>query len=179
MPVESDKTVTRDEALTPYQLPFPKEASDEIVVPEAIATDERVWVPQSENVSFRPLCLNASQGYWMNLLRVRKSGVLSRHRHPQPVHGYVLKGRWYYLEHDWEAREGGYVYEPPGETHTLVVPDDVTEMITFFQVNGVMLYVDPWGKTMGFEDVFTKIQMCRDHYEEVGLGGGYVDQFIR
>lgn len=25
----------------------------------------------------------------MNLLRVRKSGVLSRHRHPQPVHAYV------------------------------------------------------------------------------------------
>ena len=33
-----------------------------------------------------------SRGYWMNLLRVRKSGVLSRHRHPQPVHGYVIKG---------------------------------------------------------------------------------------
>ncbi len=113
------------------------------------------------------------------LLRVRKSGVLSRHRHPQPVHGFVLKGRWHYLEHDWEAREGGYVYEPPGETHTLVVPDDVEEMITYFQVNGVMLYVDPWGKTMGYEDVFTKIEMCRTHYEAVGLGADYVEQFIR
>lgn len=29
----------------------------------------------------------------MNLFRVRKSGLLSRHRHPQPVHGLVLKGR--------------------------------------------------------------------------------------
>ena len=55
-----------------------------------------------------------SRGYWMNLLRVRKSGVLSRHRHPQPVHGYVIKGRWRYLEHDWVAQEGGYVYEAPG-----------------------------------------------------------------
>jgi quercetin dioxygenase-like cupin family protein len=163
----------------PYQLPFPKDAQEEIVIPEAIASDERIWVPQTENVSFRPLCLNRSQGYWMNLLRVRKSGVLSRHRHPQPVHGFVLKGRWHYLEHDWEAREGGYVFEPPGETHTLVVPEDVTEMITYFQVNGVMLYVDPWGETMGYEDVFTKIDMCRKHYEEVGLGADYVDQFIR
>jgi hypothetical protein len=59
------------------------------------------------------LCLCASRGYWMNLLKVRKSGVLSRHRHPQPVHGYVLKGRWRYLEHDWVAQEGGYVYEAP------------------------------------------------------------------
>jgi hypothetical protein len=91
---------------------------------------------------------------------------------------FVLKGRWHYLEHDWVAEEGGYVYEPPGETHTLVVPDDVEEMITYFQVNGVMCYVDPWGKIEGYEDVFTKIDLCRAHFEEVGLGGDYVDQFI-
>ena len=93
----------------------------------------------------------------MNLLKVTKSGVLSRHRHPNPVHGFVLKGRWHYLEHDWIAEEGSYVFEPPGETHTLVVPDDVDEMITYFQVNGVMYYVDPYGKHMGYEDVFTKL----------------------
>ncbi|MEM9394564.1 MAG: 2,4'-dihydroxyacetophenone dioxygenase family protein [Pseudomonadota bacterium] len=175
MPLEAQD----DNARMPYQLPFPQDAQEEIVIPEAVTSDERIWVPQAENVSFRPLCLNRSQGYWMNLLRVRKSGVLSRHRHPQPVHGFVLKGRWHYLEHDWEAREGGYVFEPPGETHTLVVPDDVDEMITYFQVNGVMLYVDPYGKTMGYEDVFTKIEMCRQHYERVGLGADYVERFIR
>ena len=168
-----------DDPRTPYQLPFPADAQDEIVIPGAIAEDERIWVPQAPNVWFRPLCLNRSQGYWTNLLRVRRSGVLSRHRHPAAVHGFVLRGRWHYLEHDWTAEEGAYVYEPPGETHTLVVPDDVTEMITFFQVNGVMLYVDPWGKTTGYEDVFTKIEMCRAHYQSVGLGAGYVDRFIR
>ena len=163
----------------PYQHPMPKEAQPEIVVPDAIPKDERLWVPQAENVWFRPLCLNVSQGYWMNLLRVRKAGVLSRHRHPNPVHGFVLKGRWHYLEHDWVAEEGGYVYEPPGETHTLVVPDDVEEMITYFQVNGVMYYVDPHGKHLGYEDVFTKIDLCRKHYAEVGIGADYVDQLIR
>ena len=44
--------------MTPYQLPFPKEAAKEIVVESAIPTDERLWVPQAENVWFRPLCLN-------------------------------------------------------------------------------------------------------------------------
>lgn len=175
MPVEERE----NDPLMPYQLPFPAEAQDEIVIPDAIPQDERIWVPQAENVWFRPLCLNRSQGYWMNLLRVRKSGVLSRHRHPQPVHGWVLKGRWHYLEHDWTAEQGSYVFEPPGETHTLVVPEGVEEMITLFQVNGVMLYVDPWGKTMGFEDVFTKIDICRAHYDSVGLGADYVDRFIR
>ena len=71
-----------DQSKMPYQLPFPPEAATEIVVPSALPEDERVWVPQMENVWFRPLCLNAGQGYWINLLRVRKSGVLSRHRHP-------------------------------------------------------------------------------------------------
>jgi hypothetical protein len=27
--------------------------------------------------------------------------------------------------------------------------------------------------------VFIKIDMCRKHYESVGLGADYVDQFIR
>jgi len=70
--------------MMPYQYPNPKEAPKEIVVGSAIPDDERVWVPQAENVWFRPLCLNVSQGYWTNLLRVRKSGVLSRHKHPAP-----------------------------------------------------------------------------------------------
>jgi 2,4'-dihydroxyacetophenone dioxygenase len=163
----------------PYQLPMPPDALPEIVVPKAIPDDDRLWVPQAENVWFRPLCLNRSQGYWMNLLKVTRAGVLSRHRHPQTVHGLVLKGRWHYLEHDWVAEEGSYVFEPPGETHTLVVPEGCDEMITYFQVNGVMYYCDPYGNHLGFEDVFTKIEMCRLHFEAVGLGAEYVDRFIR
>jgi 2,4'-dihydroxyacetophenone dioxygenase len=168
-----------DMSRMPYQLPFPKEAAAEIVVGAAIPDDERVWVPQMENVWFRPLCLNTVQGYWVNLLRVRKAGVLSRHRHPAPVHGFVLRGSWHYLEHKWIACEGSYVFEPPGETHTLVVPDDVNEMITLFHITGVMIYVDPYGKQTGYEDVFTKIEMCRAHYAKNGLGAEFLDQFIR
>ena len=64
--------------------------------------------------------------------------------------------------------------------HTrLSSPEGVEEMITYFQVNGVMCYVDPWGKVLGYEDVFTKIDMCRKHFAEVGLGEDFVDRFIR
>ncbi|MCB1467843.1 MAG: 2,4'-dihydroxyacetophenone dioxygenase family protein, partial [Rhizobiaceae bacterium] len=92
---------------------------------------------------------------------------------------YVLKGQWRYLEHDWVATEGGYVYEAPGETHTLVVDEHVEEMITMFQVNGAMIYVDPDGNTVGYDDVFTRIDKCRAHYSKNGLGEDYIDQFIR
>lgn len=165
--------------MTPYQLPQPEGIVPDLVVPDGIPSDERIWVPQAPNVWFRPLCLNRTQGYWVNLLRVRRSGVLSRHRHPGPVHAYVLKGRWHYLEHDWDAVEGGYAFEPPGETHTLVVPEGVEEMITLFNVTGAMIYVDPQGKAVGYDDVFTKIDMCRAHYAACGLGVDYVEQFIR
>jgi 2,4'-dihydroxyacetophenone dioxygenase len=146
---------------------------------QSIPTDERVWVPQAPNVWFRPLLFNTVSGGWCNLLRVRKSGVLSRHRHPMVVTGYVIKGSWRYLEHDWIATEGSFVYEPPGEVHTLVVPDDCPEMITHFNIQGAMIYLDAEDKHIGYEDVWTKIGMCRAHYEAVGLGAGYVDQFVR
>src|SRR5262245_47952418 len=111
-------------ARLPYAKPQPAEMARDLVVAPVLPADDRIWVPQAPNVWFRPLCLSASQGYWVNLLKVTRAGVLSRHRHTNPVHGYVLKGRWHYLEHDWVAEQGGYVYEPPGEAHTLVVPED-------------------------------------------------------
>jgi quercetin dioxygenase-like cupin family protein len=152
----------------------------EIAIP-AIPDDERVWVLQAPNVWFRPLLMNTVTGSWCNLLRVRKSGVLSRHVHPSWVTGYVIKGAWRYLEHDWVAKAGSFVYEPPGEIHTLVVDEQAgeQEMITQFNIHGAMVYVDEKGNMTGYEDVFTKIEMCRKHYIEVGLGADYIDQFIR
>jgi len=149
------------------------------IVAGAVPEDERIWVPQAEGVWFRPLMLNTLQGQWCNLLRVRRSGVLSRHLHPNPVHGYVIRGKWYYLEHDWVAETGSYVFEPPGEIHTLMVPEDCGEMITFFNITGSMFYLNERNEHVGYEDVFTKIDMCRAHYDQIGLGSDYVDQFIR
>ena len=144
----------------------------------AIPEDERLWVPQAPNVWFRPLFLNRTTGEWVNLLRVRRSGVLSRHLHPAPVHGYVIKGSWRYLEHNWIARAGMYVFEPPGEIHTLVV-DSEDEMITLFHVSATLVYFDDQLKPCGHDDVHTKIAMCRKHYIECGLGADFVNQFIR
>ena len=144
----------------------------------AVPDDERLWVPQAEKVWFRPLLLDATGGSWVNLLRVRRSGVLSRHRHPAPVHGYVIQGSWRYLEHDWTARQGDYVFEPPGEVHTLVVEDDA-EMITLFHVFGALVYYDEHDKPVAHDDVHTKIETCRQHFGQVGLGDDFVTQFVR
>ena len=173
------KPVSPEQARTPYQLPMPFGMVPDLVVTDPMPDDERMWVPQADSISFRPLLFGVSQGYYVNLLRVRRSGVLSRHRHAGPVQAVVLKGRWHYLEHDWVATEGGYAFEPPGEVHTLVVPDDVAEMITLFFVTGALIFVDPDGGATGYEDVFTKLAAARAHYEAVGLGAATADQLVR
>jgi 2,4'-dihydroxyacetophenone dioxygenase len=57
------------------------------------------------------------------------------------------------------------------------VPEGCDEMATLFHVTGAYVYVD--GKAEKVEDVFSKIKMAREHYEKVGLGADFVNQFIR
>mmetsp|Transcript_17399 Transcript_17399/g.37598 ORF Transcript_17399/g.37598 Transcript_17399/m.37598 type:complete len:296 (-) Transcript_17399:181-1068(-) len=159
----------------------PSEALADIVVGDIASTDdERLWVPQTECLSFRPLCLCVSQGYYVNLLRFQGGGTLGCHRHSSPVHAHTIKGSWGYKEHAWTATAGTYVFEPPGETHTLVV-HGIDEMIALFHVTGALLYCDPAQPEVvtGFDDVFTKLEKAKQHYEEVGLGAEFVQQFVR
>lgn len=171
-----------DELAIPYALPQVPFMSPDLVhlgVLGQMLEDDKFWVPVTATVSFKPLLLSTSGGYYVNLLRVRQAGVLSRHRHSGPVHAIVLKGRWQYLEHDWIAQEGSYAFEPAGETHTLVVPEGVGEMITWFHVTGGYTYVDPQGVAVGYEDVFTKLEAAQKHYRTLGLPADYIERFIR
>jgi 2,4'-dihydroxyacetophenone dioxygenase len=169
------------EARIPYRGEQPEGMVADLAIPGVLEFDmnPELWVPQAPGVSFRPLMLNVSHGYFVNLLRVQRAGILSRHRHTGPVQACVLRGSWHYLEHQWSASEGSFVFEPPGETHTLEVLDDGPEMITLFNVTGAYLYVDPDGNVRGVEDVFSKLRAARAHYRSIGLPADYVDQFVR
>ncbi|KQN49763.1 cupin [Serratia sp. Leaf50] len=176
------KILKPDELAIPYNRPQVPYMSPDLVLPGVLSewlNDDNLWVPVTKTVSFKPLLLNTTGGYYINLLRVRQSGVLSRHRHSGGVHALVLKGRWYYLEHDWVAEEGSFAFEPPGETHTLFVPEGVDEMITWFHVQGGYTYVDPEGVAVGYEDVFTKLEMAREHYKKIGLPEEHIKNLIR
>jgi quercetin dioxygenase-like cupin family protein len=182
MPQPDPQNRSIDESKIAYQLPQPLGMVPDTFIAAALdldGGDAREWVPQSPTVSFKPLILNVTQGYYINILRVRSSGVLSRHRHSGPVHAFTLRGKWRYLEHDWVASAGDYAFEPPGETHTLVVPDDVQEMATLFHVTGGYTYVDPQGVALGYEDVFTKLANATRHYESVGLGQDHLRRLVR
>ena len=62
------------------------------------------------------------------------------------------------------------MFEPPGETHTLVVPEGCDEMITMFHVQGSLNYCDERGDVIKSEDVFDKPRHGAEALRERRLG---------
>lgn len=52
-------------------------------------------------------------------------------------------------------------------------------MITLFIVHGGYTYVDPFGKAVGYEDVFTKLEATREHYKNIGIPESELEKIIR
>lgn len=150
----------------------------EEIVETALAVDERLWVPAAmAGVWMRPLLFDTVRGAWVNVVRIRTQGFISRHAHPSPVHGYVIAGRWRYAERDWVATTGSYVFEPPGDIHTLMAEGE--ESLTLFWITGTLIELDAQGRTIGYADVFTRIEQARRHFAAVGLGAEHVQHFMR
>lgn len=151
----------------------------DLVVADLLPEDDRLWVPLDEDVWTRPLLFDVTHGSYLHVMRVTRQGIIARHRHTGPVFAYIVRGRWHYLEHDWVATEGGFAFEPPGETHTLVVPEGCQEMITTFHVHGALVYVDPDGAAIGYDDVFTRLEKTRAHFEQASIEPGLLEGMIR
>ena len=137
---------------------------------QAIQSDEIPWVPQGDGVWFKPLRFDLANGRWVNLLKVTKKGKVNRHRHSGgQVLGFVVQGGWRYLEREWVARPGTFIYEPPGDIHTLVV-EGAEEMLTLFILEGVIQYLDDDDNVIYQDDVFTKMDryltFCRENNVE-------------
>jgi len=153
-------------APTPVHIPLPTDAVSELIV-DVDFDDDKLWVPRGENIESFPLLFSVTQGSWVNITRAQ-----------------TLDGAWGYIEHDWTATRGTFIYEPPGETHTLIVkPDpnnkDSDHMTVLFHNFGPLMHVDDAGEVTGFVDVFTRIEDCREHYRKVGMPSDYIEKLIR
>ena len=121
--------------------------------------EESPWVPWQPGIHIRHLAFDVRRNSFTNILWVQQGGMLGRHRHRGPVFGYVLEGSWNYVEHDWVARPGDYIGEPPGAVHTLV-SNDPRGMKTLFWLNGSLEFLADDGQVAETFDVFWFI----DHY---------------
>lgn len=136
---------------------------------EAIAADDIPWVPQEPGRWFKPLHFFVSSGTWINLVKMEPRRQIRRHIHAGgSVHAYVLAGSWRYLEHDWIATPGSYVFEPAGGAHTLEVLGEET-MVTLFIVNGVIQYLDDEGRVDQQDDLRSRRRLYLEYCSEHGI----------
>jgi 2,4'-dihydroxyacetophenone dioxygenase len=108
-----------------------------------------------------------------------RARLVNRHYHPHQVFAYTISGKWGYLEHDWIATAGDFVYEAPGEAHTLVAHESDEPMMVTFNVTGPLIWLDENGEAEGTFDVYDYIELCKEHYEKVGIGADYVESLFR
>ena len=107
-------------------IPLPDEAVREIVH-DTDLDDERLWVPRGDSIWSLPLMFNVSTGAWVNITR-------ASYRCHQSSSTFVAGDRLYpgwYLGvcgTRLTARRGTFIFEPPGETHTLVVRPEAGHM---------------------------------------------------
>lgn len=116
------------------------------------------------------------------MLKALPGAKLGIHYHVGTVRGYTMRGHWRYLEHDWIAQPGTFIYEPAGEAHTLVVTDDSPEpALVLFIVEGGLIYLDKAadGGFVAYEDGFSVLELCRKYYREAGLDARELDLLIR
>jgi 2,4'-dihydroxyacetophenone dioxygenase len=165
--------------LKPIADVFKPDGVPEIFYPDTTSDDMRYYVPLTETVFTRPLFISPAQNRWCDILMATGPGLVNRHYHPHQVFGFTLSGKWGYLEHDWTATAGDFLYEAPGEAHTLVAYEHEDPMRIFFNVTGPLIWLDENGEAEGHFDVHDYIALARAHYEEVGLGADAVEKLFR
>jgi 2,4'-dihydroxyacetophenone dioxygenase len=83
--------LSNERRLVPYPRPQPPGMAPDQVLSSVLTTDERLRTPVADGTCSRPPHLSISGSHNTNLLRLRRSGVLQRHRHSVAVHAYVIR----------------------------------------------------------------------------------------
>ena len=127
---------------------------------------ESPWVPFGPKAAIRHLAFDTLHNTFMNMLWVKEPGVIGTHKHRGTVVMVCLEGSTRYLEYDWVATPGSFIYEPPGLTHTLVT-DNPTGVKLFGWLQGPIEWYDDQGKFIETSDVFFFMNhyetYCREH----------------
>ena len=160
----------------------PSRRSREHFITNIDLEDDRRWVPYADGVWFQPCHFNVTSGGFSVVLKGLPGAKLGTHYHVGTVRGYTMRGHWRYLEHDWVAKPGTFIYEPAGEAHTLVITEDSPEpAVIMFVVEGGLIYLDRPvnGSVAAYEDGFTALELTRKSYREAGLDARELDLLVR
>ena len=126
------------------------------------------FTPYSEDVKIKLLRADPVTGQMCVILAAPGGTGLGVHKHYGSVILYTIKGGWRYLEHDWVARAGDFVYEPAGSSHTFQVePGETTE--AFIIVEGALQFLDDQGNSLAIEDWHSMYGRYLAYCEEEGI----------
>lgn len=123
-------------------------------------------------IHFQPLLADPEAGVSAVIGIFSPGVVVDSHLHTGAVHGYTLKGSWYYREYpDQMQTPGSYLYEPAAAIHTFCVPDTNTEdTLVFFLVFGGNIQFDSDGKFASILDAVTIQHLIAQCGQAQGLG---------
>lgn len=124
-------------------------------------SDELPFVDIGDGSRIQLLQVDIDTGLWVIRTRFSPGYQVQTHKHTGEVFAFTLSGSWKYAEYPEVNRAGSYLYEPAGSIHTLVVPEDNTEVTdVWFAIRGANLNLDPDGNITSVLDA----TLVRDGY---------------
>jgi 2,4'-dihydroxyacetophenone dioxygenase len=120
------------------------------------------FLPYADNVFLKLLKVDAVRGEWITLLKVPEDMQLPKHHHSGTVMVYTISGTWRYLEHDWTAGPGSFVFETAGTQHT-PVGCNKGEIVTLNIVQGDWNLIGPEGQVLAIENWKSMVQRYLDY----------------
>lgn len=137
------------------------------------------WVPfapYTDEAHVKLLKVNPVSGEWVTLLRAPSYLQLPKHHHSGSVMVYTISGSWRYLEHDWVATAGSFVYETAGTQHTPIGVGD-EEVCTLNIVMGDWNLIGPEGQVLAIENWKTVMERYLSYCREQGIEPKDVSSF--
>jgi len=124
------------------------------------------WIPWGDRVAIRHLAFDTRNNIYSNILWVKSAGVVGTHKHRGTVVMMCMEGSVRYLEYDWVAEPGGFIYETPGLIHTLV-SDHPQGVKLFGWLQGPVEFFNEQGEFVETLDVWWFMNhyesYCREH----------------
>jgi len=117
-------------------------------LPKAVMRSEAdcPMVNAGEGVKLQLLQVDIEVGLWVIRNHFEPGAKVQTHKHTGQVFAFTQSGCWKYDEYPELMTAGSYLFEPAGSIHTLIVPEDNTEVTdVWFAIYGANLNLDADG----------------------------------
>lgn len=126
------------------------------------------FAPYSDSIFLKLIKADPITGQWITLLKLPPKTELPMHHHAGTVMVWTIAGSWKYIEHDWVASAGSFVFETAGSRHTPVGVSD-SEVITLNIVQGDWNLMSPEGAVLAIENWKSMVDRYLNYCKQRGL----------